>query len=151
VIEPLRLTFDVDCSADHAFATWTSRIDTWWPADHTASGEPSAVIVLEPALGGRLFERASGGVEHDWGRVTLWEPPRRFAYTWHLRRSAEDATDVEITFTELDPGRARVEIRHSGWERLGAEGQTWRDRNSGGWRTLLPHFTAAAERKEGTP
>jgi hypothetical protein len=29
--------------------------------------------------------------------------------------------------------------------RLGADGQTWRDRNFGGWSTLLPHYTAAAQ------
>ena len=39
----------------------------------------------------------------------------------------------------------RVEIEHRGWERLGAEGQGWRDRNMGGWSTLLPHYIQAAE------
>jgi hypothetical protein len=36
-----------------------------------------------------------------------------------------------------------VEIEHRGWERLGADAQTWRDRNGGGWATLLPHYQAA--------
>jgi hypothetical protein len=30
--EPLRMSFEVACSAEHAFATWTSRIASWWPA-----------------------------------------------------------------------------------------------------------------------
>ena len=38
----------------------------------------------------------------------------------------------------------RVEIEHRGWERLGTGGADWRDRNRGGWATLLPHYVAAA-------
>lgn len=145
MIEPLRLSFDVACSVDHAFRTWTERIDAWWPADHTASGETDATVVLEPRMGGRLYERTTGGTEHEWGEVTGWDPPRSFAYLWHLRRDRADATDVEITFTATSTG-TRVDILHTGWERLGAEGQTWRNRNQGGWATLLPSYLDEAER-----
>jgi len=145
MIEPLTLSFEVAAPADHAFDTWTSRIDTWWPPSHTVSGDP-AEIVLEPAVGGRLFERGPDGAEHDWGRVVDWQPKQRFGYTWHLRRDAADATDVSITFTSIRPDRTRVDIVHTGWERLGEGGQDWRDRNRGGWGGLLPHFIELAER-----
>jgi uncharacterized protein YndB with AHSA1/START domain len=145
VIDPIRLAFEVACPADHAFTTWTSRIGTWWPADHTATAEPGLAIVLEGRPGGRIYERTAGGVEHDWGEVTLWEPPRRLGYLWHLRRDRADATEVEIRFVDLDGARTRVEIEHRGWERLGAEGEAWRDRNFGGWSSLLPHYVRAAE------
>lgn len=142
-IEPLRLAFRVQCSAEHAFMTWTERIGTWWPIDHTASGEPNLAVVLEGRIGGRIFERTSTGTEHDWGEVLAWEPPHRLVYSWHLGRGRADATEVEIRFL---PGSdaTRVEIEHRGWERLGAEGADWRDRNLGGWSTLLPHFVRAA-------
>ena len=39
MIEPLRVSFDVECSAEHAFWTWTSRASSWWPKEHTMSGE----------------------------------------------------------------------------------------------------------------
>ena len=72
--------------------------------------------------------------------MTVWEPPRRLAYTWHLRADRADATDVEIRFVPARGG-TRVEIEHRGWERLGADrGRDWRDRNHGGWSTLLPHY-----------
>jgi uncharacterized protein YndB with AHSA1/START domain len=143
-IEPLRLAFGVRCSPEHAFMTWTERIAAWWPADHTASGEPNLHVVLEGRVGGRIFERTSEGTEHDWGELIAWDPPHRLAYSWHLRRDRADATEVEIRFSP-DGERTRVEIEHRGWERLGAEGQDWRDRNLGGWSTLLPHFIQAAE------
>ena len=141
--EPLRFALDVACPADHAFAVWTSGIGTWWPADHTVTGEDGLDVVLEPRVGGRIFERTSGGVEHDWGEVTRWDPPSRLDYLWFLRAERGDATDVSIAFVPVDEGRTRVEITHSGWERLGTRGDAWRDRNHQGWSTLLPHFEAA--------
>lgn len=146
MIEPLRITFDVDCPAEHAFDVWTTGIDRWWPGDHTVSGDADLTVVLEPRPGGRIFERRASGVEHDWGAVTIWEPPTRLGYTWHLNRDASDATDVEIRFIAQGDTATTVEIEHRGWERLGAEGQSWRDRNNGGWSTLLPRFIAAAVR-----
>jgi len=142
-IEPLRLAFDVACTPEHAFMTWTQRISTWWPSDHTASGAADLVVVLEGRVGGRVFERTATGVEHDWGEVLAWDPPHRLVYSWHLRRDRADATEVEIRFRASE-GRTRVEIEHRGWERLGSEGRSWRDRNLGGWSTLLPHFVHAA-------
>lgn len=144
VIEPIRIAFDVDCSPDHAFEVWTARIDRWWPADHTASGDAETHVVLEGRSGGRIFERTAGGAEHDWGEVTIWEAPARLGYLWHLRRDRADATEVEIRFVPSGAAGTRVEIEHRGWERLGAGGEAQRDRNHGGWATLLPHFVAAA-------
>jgi uncharacterized protein YndB with AHSA1/START domain len=143
VIEPIQLVFEVDCPVDHAFDVWTARIAQWWPLDHTVSAEEGLIVVLEGRPGGRIFERRVGGQEHDWGEVTIWEPPTRFGYTWHLKRDRSDATDVEIRFVPANGGATRVEIEHRGWERLGAGGQDWRDRNYGGWSTLMPHYLAA--------
>ena len=144
MIEPLRLSLDLQCPPEHAFRIWTERIDNWWPADHTATGDPESVVVLEPRLGGRIYERAPGGQEHDWGEVTAWDPPAQLGYLWHLRRDRADATDVVIRFLPEGTG-TRLEIEHTGWERLGSDGDEWRSRNLGGWTTLLPHFTAATE------
>jgi len=146
VTAPILLAFEVECPPERAFTVWTARIGSWWPADHTVTGEDGLTVVLEGRPGGRIFERTRGGVEHDWGEVTVWEPPARLGYLWHLRRDRAAATDVEIRFIGLGDSRTRVEIEHRGWERLGDEAETWRDRNVGGWTTLLPHFVAAAGR-----
>ena len=86
-------------------------------------------MVLEPRLGGRIYERTPDGTEHDWGEVTLWDPPHRFGYLWHLRRDRADATDVEIRFLAATDSATVVEIEHRGWERLGA------DADGTGWAT----------------
>ena len=143
--DALRVTFDVACAPDHAFATWTERIATWWPRDHTISGAPDA-ITIEPTIGGRIYERTADGREHDWGVVTSWRPPEHLAYRWHLGVGEEHATDVSITFAGRRDGQTRVEIEQVGWERLGAAGVDLRSRNRVGWSALEPRFRAAVER-----
>ena len=138
---PLRISFDVACPAEHAFRTWTSGIGTWWPPDHTVTGGP-ARIVFTGGVGGRIYERAADGTEHEWGEVTVWQPPARLAYLWYLGRDKADATEVEIRFHPQGTA-TRVDIEHRGWERLG---ERWRDRTRIGWQTLLPHYRKAIER-----
>jgi hypothetical protein len=139
MIEPIRVTIEVACEPEHAFRTWTSQASAWWPPEHTASHERDAEIVVEPRVGGRIFERTAAGHEIDWGRVTEWDPPLRLRYRWHIAADPADATDVEIVFRELDASLTRVEIEHRGWERLGEEkGRAWRDVNHGGWDGVLP-------------
>jgi uncharacterized protein YndB with AHSA1/START domain len=143
VSDPLRLTVDVACSTDHAFRVWTAEIARWWPADHTVSGADDSTVVLEGRVGGRIYERTADGAEHDWGEVTVWDPPARLGYSWFLRTDRADATDVEIRFVPGADGGTRVEIEHAGWERLGERGPAWRERNLGGWSTLFPYFRSA--------
>lgn len=140
MIEPLRISFVVDCPPDHAFAVWTARTSSWWPAAHTVTAEPGLEVVFEPRPGGRVFERTAGGVEVDWGEVTVWEPPRRLGYSWHIAADRADATDVEIRFVDQGDATTRVDIEHRGWERLGARGPSWRDTNQSGWDGVLPAY-----------
>jgi Activator of Hsp90 ATPase homolog 1-like protein len=149
VIEPLRMSFEVGCPAEHAFDVWTNKISRWWPADHSVSGEAGLQVVLEGRPGGRIFERTVTGVEFEWGEVTVWEPPTRLTYLWHLRQDRADATEVEITFVDQGNSTTRVEIEHRGWERLGARAQGGRNANQAGWSTLLPHYHAAIPSPSG--
>lgn len=148
--EPLRFGFDVACAADEAFRSWTEHIAAWWPRGHSSSGDPDTTVIIEPGVGGRLLERTSAGEEIVWGAITAWEPPRRFAYLWHIGRSPDQGTDVEIRFVETG-GTTRVEIEHGGWERLGDEGPAWREGNTRGWQRVLdPYNDYCAARAAGT-
>ena len=144
-LDPLRLTYRIECPPEHAFSVWTTRLSAWWPRSHTTSGDPDATVVLEPRLGGRIFERATDGREIDWGEITAWDPPTRFRYLWHIGRTRDDATDVSVSFVADGDGATRLEIVHSGWDRLGADGPQFRHANTAGWDGTIPAFRAAAE------
>jgi Activator of Hsp90 ATPase homolog 1-like protein len=143
---PLLISFDVDCPVEHAFNVWTSKIGTWWPRDHTVSGDP-AEIILESGPGGRIYERTSSGEWHEWGEVTAWDPPRRLSYLWHIGRERMTATEVEIAFVDMGAARTRIEIEHRGWDTVGEEAEAWRDQNRSGWDALVPHFVAAVGKR----
>jgi len=143
--DAVQKTIVVRCGLETAFRTWTEQIDAWWPKAHTRSGNPATTIVLERRLGGRIYERTPDGVEHEWGLVTGWDPPRHFAYHWYLGSGAERPSQVEVRFTAEGDGRTRVEVRHRGPELLGA---IWA-RNSAlydaAWAHLLPAYQAFVE------
>ena len=150
MIEPIRLGFEVDCPADHAFEVWTGRIGQWWPADHTVSGEAGPdgrPRGPRPAAGSSSARRPASSTTG--ARSPIWEPPTRLGYLWHLKRDRADATEVEIRFIDRGDGDdTRSRSSTAAGSALGAEGESWRDRNRGGWATLLPHFVAAAAANE---
>lgn len=144
MMEPLRFSFEVSCPQARAFELWANRIDTWWPSDHTVSGRSGVTVVLEPGVGGRIFERTLEGDEHDWGEVTAWEPPQQLSYLWHLGSDRSDATSVTVRFVPNGRDGTTVEIEHDGWERLGTRAEDRRNRNSAGWQSLVPHYLIAS-------
>jgi uncharacterized protein YndB with AHSA1/START domain len=137
--DALIVEFEVGAPADQAFDAWTQRCSMWWPPAHTISGEPSA-ITFEPRPGGRIVELASSGVEHEWGTVLDWEPPRRLRYLWHLFFDASEATEVEVTFTPVED-RTAVRLEQTGWGRLGDAGPGRRTRTSQVWSQISGLFT----------
>ncbi|HYM56722.1 MAG TPA: SRPBCC domain-containing protein [Solirubrobacteraceae bacterium] len=141
-MEPLELEFTVACSPEHAFDVWAIRTSLWWPRGHSVSGDPGLTVAFEPRSGGRVYERTSQGVEHEWGEVLAWEPPQRLAYLWHIAGDRSDATEVDISFTRQGDATT-VTIVHRGWQRLGSSGPALRERNMRGWAGLLPDFRRA--------
>jgi uncharacterized protein YndB with AHSA1/START domain len=142
MIEPLRLSWEVDCSPSVAFRLWTERTDLWWPAGHSDSREKGAAIVFEPRVEGRIYERGPSGVEKDWGTVLYWDPPHRLVYRWHLFSEPKDATEVEVHFRAKSDGTTTVSIEHRGWDAFD-DGAERRDNNEAGWRGLIPPYVGA--------
>ncbi|MGZ3418762.1 MAG: SRPBCC domain-containing protein [Polyangiales bacterium] len=117
----------VEVPQQMAFSIFTEEIDRWWRRGfkfrHAGGAEKAngGIIRIEPGVGGRLFESFesdSGTTVFETGRVTLWEPPRRFALEWRNSNFApHEKTLVEVSFE--DHGETTlVTVRHSGWSAL---------------------------------
>ena len=82
---------------------------------HSASR--SSLLRIEPKVDGRLFESFEAeGTQHivEVGRVRVWEPPRRLAFTWRNANFApHEQTEVEILFEPSASGTL-VTVTHSG-------------------------------------
>ena len=141
--QPLRFELTVEVPAVEAFDTWTLRISTWWPRQHTRSRGRGTEVVIEPRPGGRIFERTANGEELHWGWVIAWERPTRFGYRWHITSPREEATEVQVRFAEVGAGVTLVTIEHSGFDRLGREGAPRREANRRHWEMLIPVYANA--------
>ena len=88
LIEAIRKTVLVDFTPDEAFDLFTTRIADWWPVrTHSYGGDDVTNLVLEPKVGGRLYEVTDKG-EQDWGSVLAWEPPTRLLLDWQIGEAA---------------------------------------------------------------
>jgi uncharacterized protein YndB with AHSA1/START domain len=140
-VEPLVVMFEVEASPAHAFETWTSRCASWWPRSHTVSGNPAA-ITFEPRAGGEIVEHTPDGRVHRWGEILDWEPPTRLRYLWHLFFEPSEASEIEVTFSQIARGTA-VRLEQRGFERLGDAGPNRRERTKQVWSMISPIFVHA--------
>src|SRR4026207_1561874 len=68
---------------ERAFTSFVN-LGRWWPREYTWSQNVLHYIGIEPRVGGACFERGPHNFECDWGRVLVWDTPRRPAVTWQL-------------------------------------------------------------------
>lgn len=156
---PVRKSVTVRTSAEHAFTVFTDGFDTWWPRSHHVGESPLAAAVIEGKIGGRCYGRSVDGTECPWGRVTAWEPPRRFVFAWMLdgawkyNPDLSTASEVEVTFTPLGDGSTRVDLEHRHFDRHGdgaAQVRTGVD-SPKGWGDLLRLYAATAAPGQASP
>ncbi len=151
---PVRKSISVKASVERAFTVFTAEFNSWWPRSHKLFEADLANAIIEGKSGGRCYQRAVDGSECDWGKVTVWEPPRRLVVAWQLDGQWQydpdlsHASEVEITFTPEAGGSTRVDLEHRHFERHGA-GASQVQTGVGsptGWGSLLQAFAAVAER-----
>jgi len=137
---PIRKSVTVSAPPEKAFRRFTAEMASWWPlASHSVGQRDSETIVMEGREGGRIVERIRGGRECVWGTITAWEPPRRVAFTWHPGDDPARAQDVEVRFT-AEGTATRVELEHSGFERLGALARRAHRGYPLGWAYVLGRY-----------
>ena len=135
-VPPVVKTVTVRATPARAFELFARDLARWWPLAQFHTGPDPVDCAIEPCAGGRVFERAADGRETLWGSVLAYDPPHRLAFTWIVGLSAEEEQRVEIRFTPEDSG-TKVELTHSGWEKLGEAAASLRERYDQGWGTLI--------------
>ncbi|GAB3888085.1 SRPBCC family protein [Kibdelosporangium lantanae] len=120
-------TVTVEAPAEEAFRILVEKPDEWMPPGHTFITGPEA-IVIEPGVGGRFYERGADGREVVHGVILAWAPPERLVMTWRMGANWQPIDDddkasrTEFTFVEAEPGKTKVVLTHSEFERHGEAG-----------------------------
>ncbi|MDX1622188.1 MAG: SRPBCC domain-containing protein [Nitriliruptorales bacterium] len=128
-----------------AFELFTRRLEEWWPLDtHSVSGHDLAGVRFEERVGGRVLEVTPDGARYSWADVVAWDPPYRFALSWHPTPEPVAASRIEVTFSEAESGTI-VNIHHSGWKEFNRNASRLRNEYDRGWEVVLAAFTAAAD------
>ena len=150
----VRASVVVDAPIDHAFAVFTTGMNTWWPPEHHILEAELAEMVFEPREGGHIYDRGVDGSECRWARILTYEPPNRFVISWDINTQWKLETDlsrtseVEVRFTPEADDRTRVELEHRHLDRHGDGWEGMRDAvgSPGGWPGGLELFSHAARR-----
>lgn len=113
----------VKAPPERAFAVFVREIGAWWRPSvmfQTTARAPG-VLSFEEGEGGRLTETLANGKVFEIGRITLWDPPRRFAFSWRQAAFPPDLkTEVEVTFEPVGE-ETRVSVDHRGFDRVPAD------------------------------
>ena len=132
-VPPVVKAVTVHAPPERAFALFVDDIARWWPLTFAHTGPDPVDCAIEKRVGGRVFERAADGRETPWGTVLEYDPPRRLAFSWIVKLSAEHEQRVAVRFEPVDGGGTHVELTHSGWEKLGEAAADLRERYDRGW------------------
>ncbi|MGB7872756.1 MAG: SRPBCC domain-containing protein [Anaerolineales bacterium] len=146
-IEPVVKQIKVGLIQEAAFRLFTEGINKWWPlAIHSVGEEQAETCVFEGHEGGRIYETMKDGSQAEWGKVMVWEPFGKVAFTWYPGRTSDTAQEVTVNFIEISGG-TQVELVHTGWEILSEKAQTSRVGYDFGWDFVLANYIITATRK----
>lgn len=147
-VPSIKKQITVDVSQERAFLVFTQRLDAWWPREFQIGRASMKSAVLEPKMGSRWYEVGEDGSECDWGKVLIWEPPRRVVLAWQItadfRYDPAFSTEIEVTFTSEGAARTVVDLEHRQLERFGEGAKRAREQMDGGWGGLLQRFAGVA-------
>jgi uncharacterized protein YndB with AHSA1/START domain len=140
-LSPVVKSIDVRRSAADAFRMFVHETAMWWPLEtHALAPEnntKAVQLVVEPRVGGRVYEVTEDGREFDWGEVLAYDPGARFSMTWQLGQPRAQSGEIDVRFESVDVDKCRVTLTHSGWDRVGETAEQMRNGYDTGWQAIF--------------
>lgn len=140
----------VEAPLETAFNEFTEQFDRIKPREHNLLSVEIAETVLEPRVGGHIYDRGVDGSVCRWARVLAYEPPNRVVFSWNIspswqiEKDVDRASEVEVRFDAEGENRTRVRLEHRNLDRHGEGWPTLREGigGDGGWPVYLQRFAA---------
>jgi uncharacterized protein YndB with AHSA1/START domain len=152
----VRSSVVVEAPIDVAFKAFTEDFDRVKPREHNMLGVDIAESVLEPRVGGHLYDRGVDGSERRWGRVVAYEPPHRVVFTWdisphwQIETDRDRSSEVEVRFIAETSERTRVQLEHRYLDRHGEGWEGLREGVGGGdgWPLYLQRYATLFDEED---
>ena len=149
----------VAAGPQRAFQAFTDEIGQSWQPNGLFSFTPHGAgrLAFEPGAGGRLTETLPDGRVFEIGRITVWEPPARLAFSWRQASFTPDQqTEVHVRFEPVGH-ETRVTVEHLGWDTLpathvarhGFPDMVYLQRHAEWWRVLLDSLNGRLRAADG--
>jgi uncharacterized protein YndB with AHSA1/START domain len=158
-LAPVSRDVVVAAPIETCYRVFVEEMGTWWPVEHHILESPVAAMKIEKRVGGRLYDVDEKGGECRWGTVLALNPPHRFAFAWHVQPDwtvdvdPARQSEVEVTFTAVDPNRTSVHLEHRNLERHGDGSSGLREAvdSAGGWTISLARLSDVLEGRPPRP
>lgn len=132
---------------ERVFDAFVNDIALWWRPNELFRLTPrgDGVLRFEGGEDGRLVTTLPNGKEFEVGKITIWTPPSKLAFTWRQATFVEgQITHVQVLFEPVG-GETRVSVTHTGWDsvpqehvaRHGFPERIFLQRQGEHWRALL--------------
>lgn len=118
-----------------AFVGFTAQMGEWWDPLLTPDSATFTGISIDP---NGPVAMVHGDEEYVWGRVMTWDPIGEYAQEFWLGHPEDEATVLDVRFTDTGEGSTLVRLVHSGWT---AETESLREKYTH-WDDLLARFAA---------
>jgi uncharacterized protein YndB with AHSA1/START domain len=143
----------VGAPLERAFAVFVGRFGDFKPRDHNLLAVPIAETVVEPRVGGDIYDRGTDDSVCRWATIVAYEPPHRLVFTWNIgptwQLEADPArrSEVHVAFSAESATRTRVVLEH---RHLDRHGDGWAAVAAGvdgdaGWPLYLARFAGLIE------
>jgi uncharacterized protein YndB with AHSA1/START domain len=133
--DPVVAEVIVPLSPRGAFVGFTAKMGEWW--DPMLTPEPATFTGISIDPNGPVA-MVHGDEEIVWGRVMKWEPIGHYVQEFWLGHPEEEATVLDVRFTDAEGGGTLVRLVHSGWNDATA---AVRDKYTH-WDDLLARYAA---------
>ncbi|RYB95485.1 hypothetical protein EUA93_14715 [Nocardioides oleivorans] len=133
--DPVVAEVVVPGSPRSAFVGFTAQMGEWWDPLLTPDSATFTGISIDP---NGPVAMVHGDEEYVWGRVMSWDPIGHYTQEFWLGHPEDEATVIDVRFTDTGEGSTLVRLVHSGWN---AETESLREKYTH-WDDLLARFAA---------
>ncbi|GAA5137305.1 hypothetical protein GCM10023339_77510 [Alloalcanivorax gelatiniphagus] len=111
-LEPIVAEVTVPVTTTEAFVGFTAQMGEWWDPMLTPDPPTFTGISIDPD---GPVAMVHGDEEYVWGRVMGWDPIGHYSQEVWLGHPEDEATVLDVRFTQAETGGTLVRLVHSGW------------------------------------